>query len=102
MATYTLVAGDKGAYEKALTASTVDTVTFPFYAPTIEVWTSGADFIYVTVDGSTPADQGTASFFLPATQSVRILHPERQPTATPTVVKLISTGTPSYSVSVVE
>lgn len=98
MANYTVAAGEHGAYAKTLVASTVDTVTFTDRdLDTVEVFSSGAVAVYVTVDGSTPTVGGAATWELPAGgPAVRTI---TVPTAGATVVKLISASTPVYSVS---
>lgn len=85
----------------ALSAATVDTVTFskgigPIEA--IEVESDGAAALWFTVDGSTPATSGnTTGYYMPASASVRTVQLPRERNATLTV-KLISTGTPTYVV----
>lgn len=98
MATYTLTSGQFAAHEKTLVAATVDTVTIPGrWAYVTVVAIDGLDEIYFTIDGSTPTAQGASSFVIPATVAVskeRVLsHVDNT-----TVVKLISDGTPKYSV----
>lgn len=97
MASYTLGAGAHGAYEKQLAANTVDTVTFPEDLDRVEVVGDGIAALYFTVDGSTPTVAGDATLNLPigavAVREVGV------PTAGKTIVKLISAGTPKYSVA---
>lgn len=97
MATYTLTAGQIAAHAKTLTASTVDTVTF---AADVQgnvriVNLDGTDRIYITTDGSTPTVGGAATHVLPAAMSVLELD------ITGASVKLISAGTPTYSVEAI-
>lgn len=97
MATYSLTTGDIGAYAKTLVANTVDTINFPRPHELIEVWTDGSSAVYFTTDGSTPTIGGTATYELPAgTEKAREV-----PVSAPgnTVVKVISVGTPKYSVT---
>jgi hypothetical protein len=97
MAAYTVAAGKHGAYAKTLVASTVDTVTFTDHdLDKVEITSNGAAAVYVTVDGSTPAVADAGTFELPAVAAVREI---AVPTAGATVVKLISAGTPLYSVA---
>lgn len=80
-----------------LTASTVATVTVSGDYRTVDVWNlTGTAAIYFTLDGSTPTVQGNDTFVVPAAVgSVRLLSPAVDTALT---VKLISSGTPSYSV----
>jgi len=96
VATYAIAENDLAAHDKVLVASTVDTVTFHDTPRLVEVLTDGAAAIYVTVDGSTPTVSGAGTYKLPAVASSRVIPHGRigQP------VKLISSGTPTYSVSV--
>lgn len=102
MASYTLAAGDHGAYRKTLTASTVDTVTFPADLEMVEVIGDGSADIFVTVDGTTPTVDGATTFIVPAgAVGVRRIATnwENRKAAAGTAVKLISSGTPVYSVA---
>jgi hypothetical protein len=98
VASYTVAADLHGAYAKTLVANTVDTVTFTDDIDRVEVTSNGAAAVYVTVDGTTtPTVAGAGTFELPAgAASVREI---AVPTAGGTVVKLISAGTPVYSVA---
>lgn len=96
MASYTVPAGDFGAYEKTLTASTVDTVTFTGAdVAEVAITTDGTAAIYVRFDGTNPTVAGTPCRMVPAIAGVYLMAPR---TAGATVVKLISSGTPKYSV----
>lgn len=95
MASYTVASGERGVRNKQLVASTVDTVTFTDDVGWVEVWSDGAASITFTVDGSTPVVDGNAGEWLPASGSVRRA---RAPHGS-AVVKLISSGTPKYSVT---
>jgi hypothetical protein len=87
-----------------LVASTVATVTLDLVdsgrivsrQKRVEVINrDGAAEIYFTVDGTTPTVAGDDCFVLPAAMgSLEVGAPK----GTPTVVKLISSGTPTYSV----
>lgn len=96
MASYTIAAGDRAAHDKTLVAATVDTVTFTEDVSVIEViGLDGAAPIYFTVDGSVPTVGGAKCFVLPAAVSVNEV---TAPGGVAPVVKLISAGTPRYSV----
>lgn len=96
MATYAVAEDTIAVHDKTLVASTVDTVTFHDTPQSVEVLTDGTAAIYVTVDGTAPTVGGANTLKLPAVISARtIKHGNRgQP------VKLISSGTPTYSVSI--
>lgn len=97
MPSYTVAADEHGVYAKQLTATTIDTVTFSKDLNRVEIVSDGSAAVYVTVDASVPAVAGQATFEMPAGgMTVREL---LVPTAGNTVVKLISTGTPKYSVA---
>lgn len=109
MANYTVPNGHIGAHAKTLVASTVDTVTFalgstgtPGWArmpKSIEIISDGADDIYVTVDGSAPTVAGTACYRVPAFPGATVLDVRDSNPTDEVAVKLISAGTPTYSVS---
>jgi hypothetical protein len=96
MASYSVAAGQVGAHAKTLVASTVDTVTFTDDVDEIEVMSDGTSAVYFTVDGSTPAVGGAGTWGLPASPAARTVEVR---SASGTVVKLISAGTPLYSVA---
>jgi Chitobiase/beta-hexosaminidase C-terminal domain len=94
MASYTVT---RSAHE-TLAATTEDDVTIT--DPQVDVAVtnrSGSAEIYFTIDGSTPTVGGENTFVLPAATCSREVSSDKFNTATP-VVKLISTGTPDYSV----
>jgi hypothetical protein len=96
-ATNTSLAVDEvGAHAITLSASTVDTVTIARDCDQVEVMSDGAAAIYFTVDGSTPTVAGKKAYALPAAVGARQV---TVPTSGSTVVKLISSGTPTYSVT---
>lgn len=109
MASYTVTVGEIGAHAKTLAASTVDTVTFtlgsagsPGWArvpKSVEVMTDGADDIYVTVDGSAPTVAGAHCYRVPAFPGATVIDVRDSNPTDQVVVKLISAGTPIYSVS---
>lgn len=107
-ATNTTLTGTQfAAHGIALTAATVDTVTFPAYRSTVRVLNhTGSSAIYFTTDGSTPTVGGASTYVVPPVAGAEVTRPTPQvsggtvaagaPAAT--VVKLISAGTPTYSV----
>jgi hypothetical protein len=109
VADYTVPNGHIGVHEKTLVASTVDTVTFALGSPgtpgwarmprEVEVLTDGAADIYVTVDGSTPSVAGTNCWRVPAMPGATVINVQDADPADEVVVKLISSGTPKYSVA---
>lgn len=81
-----------------LVANTVSTITLAVDASKVEILNvDGAAAVYATVDGSTPTVGGNGAWCLPAAIGSLELSPR---TAGPTVVKLISAGTPMVSVGV--
>lgn len=99
MASYSIAAGERGAYEKTMVAATVDTVTFAITPRAVEIVSDGADEIYFTLDGSTPVAKAPATYFLPAfAGATRVVRTAQSSL----VAKLISEGTPKYSISGVD
>lgn len=97
MTTIPVASGRVGTYANTIAAGVMDTVNFADDLEEVEVVTDGAAALYYTVDGTTPTVGGTNCWELPAGNGyVRTI---QVPTAGPTVVKLISSGTPKYSVS---
>ena len=92
MASYTVNA----AVHKQLAANTVDTVTLDPLASAVEVINrDGTAEIYFTVDGANPTVGGDdTQVLLAGIGSLEI----GSPAIGSTVVKLISAGTPKYSV----
>jgi len=93
---YPIAAGTNAAHDKTLVASTVDTVTFAAQVEQIKIWTDGTAAVYFTVDGTTPTVSGSHCFKIPATVLSETVNVQ---TMAPTV-KLVSAGTPVYSVGV--
>lgn len=97
MASYTVPEGHIGAHAKTLVASTVDSVTFTNVdLAEVEVITDGIDDIYLAFGSTTPTVAGTDCWRVPAVAGSYVF-PVR--TSGQTVVRLISAGTPEYSVS---
>lgn len=101
MATYNIAANEIGAHSKTLTANTVDTVRLRVdgdHEPSdeIEVYSDGTAAIYFTTDGSAPTVGGAGAYFMPPNPGVRTVE---WPGGNDAVVKLISAGTPTYSVA---
>lgn len=102
MASYT--AGTVGIYKKTLGANTVDTVTLPDAVEEVSIISDGSAAIYVTVDGTTPTVEGADTWEIPAAGAlVELTLPigvdaHRFDAGVDPIVKLISAGTPVYSV----
>jgi hypothetical protein len=103
MASFEIAADEVGAYDEKLSANTVDSVVFHAELDEVELISDGAAAIYFTVDGSTPTVGGKNCLHLPASPSVRVVStpapPNTRTTTRTTTVKLISPGTPNYSVA---
>jgi hypothetical protein len=99
MATYYEVTkGHVGAHAKTLAPNVVDTVTFQVVGDEeIEVRSNGTAAIYFTLDGSDPAVKGDHCYELPT--GVPAVRTVRRTKLSKQVVKLISAGSPEYSVS---
>jgi hypothetical protein len=81
-----------------LVAATMDTVTLDGDYKHVEVVNrDGVNEIYFTIDGADPTVAGDNTHVLPA-QIGRITVNAAAEPGTPTVVKLISAGTPKYTV----
>lgn len=79
-----------------LVASTISTVTFPSDVLQLEIINrSGSAEIYYTVDGSAPTVGGNDVPVLPAAICV---DKTISPGSGATVIKLISSGTPTYTI----
>lgn len=109
MADYGVPAGHVGAHAKTLVAAAVDTVTFelgstgtPGWAgvpKTVEVLSDGAADMYVTTNGSVPTVGGSHCYRVPALAGATVIDVRDSDATDEVVVKLISAGTPTYSVS---
>lgn len=94
MATYT------GIWSKHATlgADTVDTVVLSADFARVEVINrDGAEEIYFTVDGPAPTVEGDNTHVLPAAVGGLLVNASAA-SGSPTIVRLISTGTPKYTV----
>lgn len=98
MSSYTVASNERGAYEKSLTANTVDTVTiYASLAGAIEVKViTGTAPIYVTFDGTAPTVKGANCWDVQPGTAAQIWNLTLD---YPAVVKLISSATATYSVS---
>ena len=96
----TTIADTEVATHSTLTAATVETVTIDRNASTVRVMNrDGAAEIYYTLDGSAPTVGGATTYALPAAISSED-RPVPSVTSATTVVKMISSGTPKFSVQV--
>lgn len=82
-------------YAKTLTADSIDVVGFAGSVEEVEVLSDGSAAIYLTVDGSDPSVAGGDCYELPALPCTRVIPVRNYESVT---VKLISAGTPMYSV----
>jgi hypothetical protein len=95
MAAYSVTATQAGAWEKTLVASTVDTVTFAGDLSMVTVINEGTTGLYFSVDGTTPVVGDADAMYCPPAATASVPSVE----GGGTVVKLISSGAPKYSVS---
>ncbi len=98
MAVHTIAAGEIAVHNKVLAANVVDAVNFAVDPSAIAIESSGTAAIYFTTDGSTPTVGGATTRVVPAASSATrrlVRHSGGQS------VRLVSTGTPTYSVVVV-
>jgi hypothetical protein len=96
MASYSVASGEIGAYEKTLVAATADTVTFADDLSSVQIVNESTTVgIYVRVDGTAPTVAGAASYYVPPATITQVTSGQ----SGGTVVKLISSGTPKYSVT---
>lgn len=98
MAEHQIAAGMVSAPAAKLTASTEEIFKFAQYVPVIEIITDGSAAAYVTIDGSVPTVGGANCYTLPALACVRRI-PWGGNRTEPPVVKVISSGTPTITVS---
>ncbi len=96
MPSHSIASNQVGAHAVTLTANAVETFTFADDLPEVTVVSlDGAAVVYFTIDGSTPTIAGPKTYVLPAAIGAGTFAP---PTPGGTVVKAISTGTPTISV----
>ena len=96
MASYAVAANEIGAYAKTAVAATVDTITFTDAIDQVRVVKDDGAALYITVDGTAPTVAGASTHELPAGVACSIVL--RTPQGTD-AVKVISSGTPVYSVA---
>jgi hypothetical protein len=94
---YNVAKTEQGVYEKTLVANIVDTVEFAANLGAVEIVKEDeGPAIYFTVDSGDPTVKGQACYQVPGgILSVRTVESKANPKTT---VKLISSGTPKYSV----
>jgi hypothetical protein len=98
LATHKVAAGKIGAYELTLTAMGIDVIEFESNLANVEVFGDGSAAIYFTLDtGETPTVGGADCYVIPKGGPSSLVLPSKS--NTPTVVKLISAGTPAYYVA---
>lgn len=97
MASFQVPAGAIAVHDKTLVANVADTVTFADDCSQIEVTSDGAAALYFTTDGTTATVGGSHCYELPAGAASSLTVEALRPSGS--VVSLISTGTPKYSVT---
>jgi hypothetical protein len=96
VADYIVPATHVAIHAKTLVADTQDTVTFTSADLTeVEILTDGVADIYVRIGTGSAAVEGTQCWRVPAGSGSAVLPVH---TSGDTVIKLISAGTPKYSV----
>ncbi|WP_327222998.1 hypothetical protein OG229_02320 [Streptomyces platensis] len=96
MATHTVAKGDLGAHAITLVAGQVETTTFTEDLDEVTIVSlDGAAALYFTVDGRTPTVGGANARVVPAAIGAVNID---VPTAGNSVVKVISSGTPTISI----
>lgn len=102
MASY--ITDESGVQNKKLAAGVVDTVTITENLLSVQIATDGAAPIYLTFgSASTPTMDATSSWRLPAQIGATTLPTHQSVSdmqAVTTVIKLISPGTPTYSLGI--
>ncbi len=97
MASYPVAEGERGVHAKTTAANTMDTVSFSDDCREVEVLSDGAASLYVTIDGPDATVAGAATDVLPfGGNCVRVV---KSWETGPTVVRLISAGVVTYSVT---
>lgn len=96
MTAYAIAEDEVAAWSKTLAAATVDTVTFTDrHVATVRVYRESGAAIFFTTDGTVPTVNGAHCHRVPADLPYVDVDVD---TGGATVVKLISSGTPTYSV----
>lgn len=98
MAEYEVPRDHVGVHEKRLAADEVDVVRFERSLSEVEILTDGSANIYVTVGGGADPTVGGGDCWRVPPYAGSIIVQARH-VGVRTVVKLISAGTPTYSVS---
>jgi hypothetical protein len=96
MARTTLDKGAIGAHAITLSPDTVDTVEFEDDLQFVEVVSDGTAEIYFTVDGADPEIGDQFAYYMPAIACSRVVRSFRDGASS---VRLISAGTPTYSIA---
>jgi hypothetical protein len=92
---YSVATGAVGVHSKTLAAGIEDVVTFAGDPDTVEVLSNGAADLYVSTDGAAATVAGANTYVLPAGgPCARAI-----PSFSNSPVRLISAGTPTYSVT---
>jgi hypothetical protein len=109
MSNYTVPPGNVGVHKKTLAPGVIDTVTFALGDPgtpgwnkvprRVEILTDGVDEVYATTDGSAPTVAGGNTYRLPSAGGLVAVVVSVDSASGAAVVKLISSGSPVYSVS---
>jgi hypothetical protein len=96
MADHTVPRNAVGVHEVQLVPGIVDTVTFNEDLDRVAILNvSGSAIVYFTADGSTPQVKGAHCYSVLAALGANTVMPR---TSGPTVVKLVSAGSPVVSV----
>lgn len=100
MATPTIAAGARALHNQRLVATVEDTVTFTDDVDRVEVIVDGTAEVFLTLDGTPATVNGANTYRMPAgVVGVREFVIPVGAVAGATKVRLISSGTPAYSVT---
>lgn len=99
MATYAMGPGEHGAYAKTTSPDVIDVVSFEDDIAAVEVFSDGSAALYVTIDGTDPVVGDPRSWELPAGGDVARVLRVQDTSGAAIVVKLVSAGAVTYSVS---
>lgn len=94
MSNFNVAAGEHLVPEKTLVASTVDKVTFDVTPNAVRIYSDGTASIFVRFDGTDPTVGDVKARYIPASPCARTFTVR----ANKVDVRLISVGTPKYSV----